>query len=160
MSVSGELTAQWWSTMMCASLYASMHGSLCAPSWQGVADVIITGRTSYYGLRACRTAGSMLKQLVFGFAALAALAVVGLNYGRMLPKIAVDWLEDCAARVLVFVRIQEWCSDKLRQGSTIDQLLINQLTGNQRDTFDKKLAIASGRRPQINAIEKSKGNNK
>jgi hypothetical protein len=32
----------------------------------------------------------MLKQLVFGFAALAALAVVGLNYGRMLPKIAVD----------------------------------------------------------------------
>mmetsp|Transcript_10693 Transcript_10693/g.24562 ORF Transcript_10693/g.24562 Transcript_10693/m.24562 type:complete len:281 (-) Transcript_10693:1168-2010(-) len=56
----------------------------------GVADVIITGRTSYYGLRACRTAGSMLKQLVFGFAALAALAVVGLNYGRMLPKIAVD----------------------------------------------------------------------
>ena len=56
----------------------------------GIDDVIITSRSSHYGLRVSPTAGSILQQLIFGFSALAAMAVTALKYGNMLPKVAID----------------------------------------------------------------------
>ena len=56
----------------------------------GLADLIVTCRTAYYGIRIAPSAGSVLKQLLFSFVALAVIAVALLRTSDQLHKVALD----------------------------------------------------------------------
>ena len=53
-------------------------------SGDGVIDVVLTARTSHYGLRVSTSASSLLLQLLFAFVALAVALTVALRYGHVL----------------------------------------------------------------------------
>jgi len=56
----------------------------------GIVDVILSTRSSLLGIRVLTSAGSVLKKLLFGFMALAAIVIATLRYNGITPKVALD----------------------------------------------------------------------
>ena len=65
------------------SLYATPSSPASDPLW-------LRSRNTYYGIRVSPGAGSLLKQLLFGFVSLALVIVAFLRSGNLLHKVAID----------------------------------------------------------------------